>query len=377
MESLLDQVKENRKQIKYDTITFSLSELVRMFNDKEIKIDPEYQRLFRWSRAQQSDFIESLILEIPVPPLFFFETDMGIWELLDGLQRLSTVIKFIGTDQDVPQEFQGQDKNEEDWHYDTQNDITIPLQLVGADYLSTLEGLSFARLPVPLQINLKRTRVQVYVLKRETHPSYKYEVFKRLNRSGSALSDQEVRNCSIRLLGNAFPEFINKLSADSNFVAALGFSNELIRQKEAEEYCVRYLAMKNYASNFKHDVAEFLTRYMEQVARGAIKFDYSEEETLFHRVWKAINEAMSNGIAFRGKDHEGKSFGPFSPTLFEMVSVAVALNITKAEALSPEDRASKISQLILQAKEDSLTGSGSNSKKKTSGRMDLARRWFA
>lgn len=100
--ALLDQVAKQRKEIKTEVITYGLSELVNMQRTGDIRIRPEYQRLFRWTREQQSLFIESLILEIPVPPLFFYENEDGKWELLDGLQRLSTIIKFMGTEADVP-----------------------------------------------------------------------------------------------------------------------------------------------------------------------------------------------------------------------------------------------------------------------------------
>ncbi len=77
--NLLDEVQLHRKGIKHETLTFSISELVNMYvsEPKEMKIDPDFQRLFRWSREQQSSFIESLILEIPLPPLFFYETETG------------------------------------------------------------------------------------------------------------------------------------------------------------------------------------------------------------------------------------------------------------------------------------------------------------
>ena len=77
--------------------------------------------------------------------------------------------------------------------YDNQIDET--LQLLAGEYLTELAGLTFTRLPAQLQLNLKRARLHVYVLKRETKNMYKYEVFKRLNRGGMWLEDQEMRNC--------------------------------------------------------------------------------------------------------------------------------------------------------------------------------------
>ncbi|TAN44565.1 MAG: DUF262 domain-containing protein [Nitrospirae bacterium] len=228
MPSLLDQTTEHRNHIKHEALTFSLSELVNMYKakPKEIEIRPDFQRLFRWPREQQSSFIESLILEMPIPPLFFFETIDGAWDLLDGLQRLSTIIKFLGMGGDTPPHVQGIKGNEDIWHYENEHDLTTPLQLLRGEYLTELEGLTFVRLPAQLQLNLKRARLHVYVLKRETKPMYKYEVFKRLNRGGLRLEDQEMRNCSIRMLDHHFPTFLQDVSKDAEFAKAMGIDYE-------------------------------------------------------------------------------------------------------------------------------------------------------
>lgn len=379
--SLLDEVAKHRKHIKYEALTFSLSELVNMYlaKPKEIEIRPDFQRLFRWTRIQQSSFIESLILEIPIPPLFFFETDDGKWELLDGLQRLSTIIKFISLESDVPTEHQGELHNDDDWHYETENDLGTPLQLVVGEYLKALSGLTFGRLPTQLQLNLKRSRMHIYVLKRETHPSYKYEVFKRLNTGGAHLEDQELRNCSVRLMDDKFPEFLQEISREPDFLACFDIEGEKAwktKNGHVEELALRFLTMKNYSNSFKHDVSDFLTHYMEEVARGAITFDYGSEKRLFQRTWAAIQSALPDGDAFRSKGTDRKSTGSFSPAIFEVVSVGVAKNIDHFESLNDTSRRDHIIDLILKAKAENLVGSGSNSAKKTKGRMALASNWF-
>lgn len=385
MDDLAAQVEKNRRHIKYEAITFSLQELVGMHQNREIVIQPEYQRLFRWSREQQSSFIESLILEIPVPPLFFYERESdGVWELLDGLQRLSTVIRFMSGD-DVPEEYRGakstgEDPNESDWHYDHQYELDKPLQLVEGEYLTALRGLTNVRLPTQFRLNLKRTRLNVYVLKRETHPSYKYEVFKRLNTGGAPLEEQEIRNSAVRLLGDAFPKFLEELGGNPDFVRATGLGVEKVRNKFIEELALRYLAMKNGLADFKHDVDEFLTRYMERVAEGKHPFNYLDERVLFERMTKLLVSHLPNGEGFRFKDAQGALHGPFSPTLFELVTVAIASNIEAAESLANADAQKfrdRVHALNLRARDDGLTGSGSNSLKKTRGRMQLAIGWFA
>lgn len=377
-QALLKQVEEHRKDIKHEVLTYAVSELVNMFlaDPPEINIQPEWQRLFRWSREQQSSFIESLVLEVPIPPLFFFETaESGQWELLDGLQRMSTILKFMGVSKDVPIEHQGDANNDHDWHYDTQNDIDEPLQLMAPEYLTSLDGLTFARLPAPLKLNLKRARIQIYVLKRETHRMYKYEVFKRLNRGGSDLQEQELRNCAVRILDNKFPDFLKEVAKDEPFAAAIALSEEVRREGYADELALRFFAMKNYGSNFRHDVAALLTRFMEEVALQKVTFNYSEEVALFRRTFTVIGRAFTDGSAFRARRKDGAVTGSLSPTLFELVSLAVAWNIEASDSCTPDSLRSSLEELAEAARTDSLTGSGSNSKKKTHGRFERARAW--
>lgn len=380
MPLLIDQVTEHRNHIKHEAMTFSLSELVNMYNaqPKEIEIRPDFQRLFRWPREQQCSFIESLILEMPIPPLFFFEKGDGTWDLLDGLQRLSTIIKFIGSGKDTPVAEQGATGNENDWHYINEHNIEEPLQLLQGEYLTELAGLTFVRLPTQLQLNLKRSRLHVYVLKRETKPMYKYEVFKRLNRGGIYLEDQELRNCSVRMLDEGFPKFLQDISKDIEFARALGLEYESESSYKIEEFALRFFTMKNNSHNFKHEVSDFLTEYMESVARKSISFDDVIEAELFKRTWVQINKALPGGEAFRGKSPaDRRSYGPFSPALFEMISIGIAHNIEAVEQFLPRTLADKIINLIIEAKEKGLTGSGSNSRTKTIGRLDLGRKGLA
>lgn len=365
---LLDQVAKHRKEIKHEVITYGLSELINMQRESEIRIRPDYQRLFRWNRYQQSLFIESLILEIPIPPIFFYENDDGKWELLDGLQRLSTIIKFMGTERDVPDAYRGSTNNDDDWHDATQNTLDDALQLTKTDYLTELEGFSFHRLPSTLQLNLKRSRLQIYVLKRETDASYKYEVFKRLNTTGAHLEDQEIRNCSTRILGDKFPDFLQELGREQDFRDALQLDEDEVRALRTDELALRFLTMKNRYAVFKHDVGELLTEYMEQVASGKIEFNYEAEQALFRRTWKTLAATLPDGKIYRPKRG-----GLFSPTVYEIVALSVAFNIDKAEALKPDDLRSRLEQIVIEAKTEGITGAGSNSKKKTLGRIEKAR----
>ena len=93
---IINAVDERRKRAETSSLDMSLNELADMYSSNELTIRPEYQRLFRWSTEKQSQFIESLTSEMPIPPIFVIEVEEGKWELIDGLQRLSTYLHFRG-----------------------------------------------------------------------------------------------------------------------------------------------------------------------------------------------------------------------------------------------------------------------------------------
>lgn len=92
MSNLDIEISVARKEIVADGYDMSIGEVMNLYRDEEMIIDPEFQRYFRWKASQKTKFIESLLLGIPFPPIFVFQTQKGLWELIDGLQRLSTVV---------------------------------------------------------------------------------------------------------------------------------------------------------------------------------------------------------------------------------------------------------------------------------------------
>src|SRR5450759_2271347 len=90
------EIQEARKQVVSDGYEMSFGEVMSLYQGQEIVINPDFQRLFRWDLSRKTRFIESLLLGIPIPPIFVYQDESGIWELIDGLQRLSTVLEFAG-----------------------------------------------------------------------------------------------------------------------------------------------------------------------------------------------------------------------------------------------------------------------------------------
>jgi uncharacterized protein with ParB-like and HNH nuclease domain len=89
---LIDEINAAQRLVKTDAYQMSIGEVVNMYRDNEIIIDPEFQRLFRWDLGQKSRLFESILLGIPLPSIFVFEREDSKWELIDGLQRTSTIL---------------------------------------------------------------------------------------------------------------------------------------------------------------------------------------------------------------------------------------------------------------------------------------------
>ena len=117
-ESLIEQVIG---QVRTESVDFSFGEILNLHADKEIIIRPEYQRLFRWSLEQRSKLVESILLELPIPQIFLVESEDGVLELIDGLQRISSVLHFIEA---------------------SAIDLE-PLTLTGCDIITDINGLCF------------------------------------------------------------------------------------------------------------------------------------------------------------------------------------------------------------------------------------------
>src|SRR4051794_34994136 len=94
--SLKSEVDSKRREISADNLSMSIGEILNLYKDHELDIHPEFQRVFRWGKQQKSRLIESLLLGIPLPPIYVAVSEEGVWEVIDGVQRLSTIFEFMG-----------------------------------------------------------------------------------------------------------------------------------------------------------------------------------------------------------------------------------------------------------------------------------------
>lgn len=198
-----DDVAKQPFRVVYQTNNFLLPQIRDLITEgDDVNLRPEYQRRLRWSNQQKSLLIESLLLNVPVPPVFFYENDLARYEVMDGQQRLNAIKEFM--------------KNE--------------FSLRGLQVLSSLNGKNLSRLPPRVKRSLDRASISAIVLLQESQGQLKragsskyYElrrfVFERLNTGGKRLSAQEIRNA---VYGGHFNNMIVSLSRNETFTRVWG-----------------------------------------------------------------------------------------------------------------------------------------------------------
>ncbi len=348
-------VDRERKQAGVRSLDLSFNELADMCSTGELHITPDYQRTFRWSLAKQSRFIESIILEMPLPPVYAVELKEDRWELIDGLQRLSTYLHLRGQ-LDLPDREPPIKKN-----------VNF-LRLEGCDIVPELNQYAFDELPTSLQHRVRRATLRLDLVRRENNPRFAYYMFKRLNTGGEPLSDQEARNCSIRLLGTQFNEFIINLSNFGPFQQCIeDITDEYRARKGESELVLRFFAFKNNMDEYVHDIEPFLTDFMERVtytaAENHIPFDYEQEKRQFEKTFSLLARTLGPRACQRWVE---RSYGGgFSMSHFEAFSLGLASVIDDLPTNLPPELEEKLKSSMEEAKREQelkylTTGGGKN-----------------
>lgn len=354
---LLDQqIDAERNNIRTDKIDLSYGELASLYENNELVVSPEYQRLFRWNDDKKAAFIESLLLGFPIPAIFVAEKDTGVWELVDGLQRLSTVFEFMG----ILRNEDGEKKSPLSINFSVPDDRKLP----------ALQGISFDRISLRSRLALKRTYCRVEVIKVGSASAMKYDVFERLNTGGARLEPQEVRNAIFRATDPSFMEFVDKLAAYLPFSEGLQLSENQRNTMYDKGLVLRFLTLKNNFDNFTHDVEPFITNYVRRVLKGNVDFDQGSEKSVFERTFKITNDALSTD-AWR-HFRNGKYTGGFSVYLFDAISIAVASNLEKIEQLGHAVLETRCNELKKNSDFLDHTGPGGNTANRMRARLSAA-----
>ena len=321
--NLLEQIDERRKEIFTDSYPMSIGELVNLYKDDDLEINPAFQRFYRWSHSQKVRLIESILLGIPLPSIFVAQREDGIWDLVDGLQRISTILSFMG-----------ELKNESE-------EIENSLKLSATEYLPLLDGVTWDGqgecLDSSLKRLFKREKIEIKIIKKESDTSTKFELFERLNTGGSQLSDQEVRNCLLIMLNENFYEILVKIANDESFNEAISITERLYEERYEMELVIRLLALSHSTDKeLKNipDVSDFLTEKLKHFADSGLNWE--SEQILLRKTFSIINETLNENAFKRFTGDQYK--GGFQLSIYEIISTGTYLYLQngKDEAKLPE-----------------------------------------
>lgn len=316
---LSDEIEKAQKLVKTDAYQLSISEIINMYKDGELTINPDFQRLFRWEIGQKSRLIESLLLGIPLPSIFVFEKSDSKWELIDGLQRISTILEFMGLLKDPDQKGQKE-----------------PSCLVATKYLPSLNNAVWEKsgriadvpmddqvpLDSSLQLQIRRARISVEILKRPSDNSTKFELFQRLNAGGTQANSQELRNCIIIMVNGEYAKFVRRCAENPTFLEVLAATDDQLEKQRHMEYVSRFLVYSQYPYDNKLDVEEYID---EGIIYLAGLGDIQRSEKIFLETFSILSKAFGSNALRRISN--GTPTGKVSLAAFECIAVGVAKNI--------------------------------------------------
>lgn len=233
-------------------------------------LDPDFQRKYKWDKegwGRASKFIESCLMRIPLPSCYFAEDENRAHLVIDGVQRISTIIKFM-------------------------DDV---FALEGMTAFPELEGKKFSELG-SLSADFESTTIRCIVLRNENPRDLIVEIFSRLNKGAVELSDQEIRHA---LFAGPFDQLLQELStidAIKNFKAGRAGKSDH-SSRESEELVLRYFAFKETGGEYSDNLAKFLDKYMQ----NSMDFDKSRINELrmeFNKSLAACQAVFSNDEIF-------------------------------------------------------------------------------
>lgn len=324
---LLVQYLDARKDIKTDFYGMSMGEVVNLYKDGDIKLNPAYQRLFRWDDEQKTKFIESILLGIPIPSIFVAQKADGTWDIVDGVQRVSTLLQLMG-------ELEGY----------------APLVLTSCKYIGLMEGKAWQTLPSEMRRVIKRARISVNIILTENSIESQYELFQRLNTGGLHLSDQEIRNCLIIMTDESVYQTINDVKEEQNFAAITPLKEDKEREEYRMELILRYLIAKRNATDYSNytvtttHLRDFIDKETFELI-GDEDFDINRELSILFEVAQLLNNA-NDGNALVKYNHEKSTFeGGFSISMFEAVLPGLATYVENGGSYTNEELIQKLQNI--------------------------------
>ena len=346
LEEVEAQIKETQVEYNYRISDFSIGELMKKFKLKNEKINlesedisvlivPQYQRDFIWAETMQSKFVESIFMGVPIQPLFAFELDEdGNMELLDGVQRLSSLRAFINNE----------------------------LQLNGLEELNNLNGYRFEQLETSRKRKLLNTSLKLYIINENTDEGVRADIFRRVNEGGNKLNPAEIRKG--KFVGNKFYEFILDCTKLKEFEELFSSKKEDDKLRgEKEELIARFFAYSNNYVKFHHSVKTFIDDFIIDTGKVFTSELKERYKTELINTLKFVETYIPNG--FR-KSVDSKSI---PRVRFEAISIGTNLSLRE----NPNLESVNTKWLDSDDFKKWTTSDAANNKNKVVGRIEFVR----
>lgn len=374
--SLQQEIEKKAKEIHSDGYSLSIGGLISLYNDGELDLHPEFQRFFRWKPLQKSRFIESLLIGIPIPSIFVYQREDGVWDVIDGVQRLSSIFEFVGILEDETGE------------------KYAPLRLTGTDYLPSLEGKMWRNeedeeddddsdpenyFTMFQRIEFKRAGLDIKIIKEDNDQDARYELFKRINTGGICLSEQEVRNFLLVMINrDFFLNFFKKLASYRPFLQCIASFPDFVFEDQYElELVSRFLVFRNSDTEEirkSQELSDFITNKMTEFARND-DFDADREKEIFERTFNLMGRILKDDT-FRKFDKYTHSFsGGFSMAAYDVIATGISSDIDKWEDADTVKVKTKIMSLWENRAFKAWKKSGDD-KERILHLLSLAEEWF-
>ncbi|MDF5708030.1 MAG: DUF262 domain-containing protein [Nostoc sp. S4] len=364
---LQEEIDKMRQEIRADHYSMSIGEWISLYENAEIDIHPEFQRFFRWDKNQKTSLIESILLGIPIPPIFVSQREDGVWDVVDGLQRLSTIYEFIGKLKD-------EDKKPLE-----------PLVLEKTKYLPNLEGKKWEDpydIPNSLtqvqRLLIKRAKIDATILLKESDEIAKYELFQRLNNGGSIATPQEIRNCILVMFNREMFHWVKNLSQNEMFRECIALSERPIEEQYDIELLIRFLVFRTLEERemkkIGNDLSGFLTDKMVEMANNK-EFNYTEEETAFNKTFEILYEQMGSDSFRRYAPNKDKFLGGFLVSAYEVIALGIGYNYEQLSH-SHIDIREKVKQIWTNPEYTNSSGSGTTAQRRVPKLVPFGRQMF-
>lgn len=300
------QITELQKITDYEIREWPIEVLVDKFtNGRETDTSevfiPDYQREMVWSARQQSRFIESILIRLPVP--FIFAADVGegdrtgALEIIDGSQRIRTLDNFLSD----------------------------RLHLTGLDRLTEANGMRFSDFAKPRQLRFKRSTVRVIELTEKADEQARREMFDRLNSGGTKLTSMEIRR---GVMDGPFMKLISRCVDEALFKEMVPLNERNAKRKEYEELALRYFAYANNYLNFQKSVEVFLSDYLGERNASLTAVDGDAMHQEFVRTLSFVKQHFPNGF-------KRINYTTVPRIRFEAIAVGVTLALREQSDLQP------------------------------------------